>query len=535
MAKQYLDLDGLKTYDELIKNYSDAKLNSAVTTLNSKINKKSDVTNLENGSADDSIQMTDKKNSGNTQSKATGVKAMALGLNTKAQADNSLTAGYQTETDSAATNSAAFGYGTKAQSNGEFVVGWFNETAANIFFQVGNGTSDSARSSAFKVLSDGRAQVKGAPTADTDVVRLTDMNTKLKSYVPTTRTVNGKALSSNITLGASDVGVTETVFPGLKKTGTVTSVSGGDGLSGTVTESGSISHAVPTGAAATASGFYKVKTDKFGHIIGLTAVSKTDITALGVPASDTNTQYILTVNGLNIDLQASTDGKTYTTQDSITVPYSLKAESDGDGNNIANTYLKKAGGTIANDLVIKGNLTVNGTQTVNKTTNLDVKNAMIYSNADGATLATNGGIGIKKNSTDIYGIVYDPATDSVKLGVGKADANGVFTFNDGEGESPVATRADSSALTNAHLIIWNSAKNRFEDSGHTYADIETLVSNVNSKLANYVAIAGAQTVTGKKTFSGGIACSVAPTANTDVLRNEDVDSIPTASINALFG
>lgn len=46
----------------------------------------------------------------------------------------------------------------------------------------------------------------------------------LSGYVPTSRKVNGKALTADINLGASDVGVTETAFPGLKKVGTVTGV-----------------------------------------------------------------------------------------------------------------------------------------------------------------------------------------------------------------------------------------------------------------------------------------------------------------------
>lgn len=45
-----------------------------------------------------------------------------------------------------------------------------------------------------------------------------------ENTVPKTRKINNKALSSDITLGAADVGVTETAFPGLKKTGTVTGV-----------------------------------------------------------------------------------------------------------------------------------------------------------------------------------------------------------------------------------------------------------------------------------------------------------------------
>lgn len=109
----------------------------------------------------------------------------------------------------------------------------------------------------------------------------------LSGYVPITRTVNNKALSADITLSAADVGVNTTNFPGLNKTGTVTSVSGGDGLSGSVTTSGSIAHAAPTGAAVTESGFYKVATDKFGHVTNATAVTKDDITGLGIPGSDT--------------------------------------------------------------------------------------------------------------------------------------------------------------------------------------------------------------------------------------------------------
>ena len=45
-----------------------------------------------------------------------------------------------------------------------------------------------------------------------------------ENTVPKTRKINNKALSSDITLGAADVGVTEAAFPGLNKTGTVTGV-----------------------------------------------------------------------------------------------------------------------------------------------------------------------------------------------------------------------------------------------------------------------------------------------------------------------
>lgn len=64
----------------------------------------------------------------------------------------------------------------------------------------------------------------------------------LSGYVPTSRTVNGKALTGDISLGAADVGVNTTNFPGLNKTGTVTSVAVkmNDSVKGTITSSGTI-------------------------------------------------------------------------------------------------------------------------------------------------------------------------------------------------------------------------------------------------------------------------------------------------------
>ena len=54
--------------------------------------------------------------------------------------------------------------------------------------------------------------------------RIGNTDIDLSGYVPTTRKINNKTLSSDINLGASDVGVTEAAFPGLNKTGTVTAV-----------------------------------------------------------------------------------------------------------------------------------------------------------------------------------------------------------------------------------------------------------------------------------------------------------------------
>lgn len=78
-----------------------------------------------------------------------------------------------------------------------------------------------------------------------------------------------------------------------KKVDKTITITGTGGLSGggNLAESRTISHAVPVGAAAKTSGLYKIATDKFGHVTSTAAVTKTDITALGIPATDTNTTY----------------------------------------------------------------------------------------------------------------------------------------------------------------------------------------------------------------------------------------------------
>ena len=61
----------------------------------------------------------------------------------------------------------------------------------------------------------------------------------LSGYVPTSRKINNKALTADISLGAADVGVTESAFPGLKKVGTVTGVKM-NGAAKTVAADGSV-------------------------------------------------------------------------------------------------------------------------------------------------------------------------------------------------------------------------------------------------------------------------------------------------------
>lgn len=150
-----------------------------------------------------------------------------------------------------------------------------------------------------------------------------------------------------------------------------------------------------------------------------------------------------------------------------------KAYVDSKDTNLQNNKYDKTGGTISGDVVVTGDLTVQGTTTTNDTETLVVKDNLIVTNSDGATLAGLSGLIIRVNSAQSYGIVYDPANEgTVKLGLGTYNAEtGVFTFATGEG-LPVAVRALSTAWTNLHLAAWDAASNQFVDAGKAVADFQ---------------------------------------------------------------
>lgn len=132
----------------------------------------------------------------------------------------------------------------------------------------------------------------------------------------------------------------------------------------------------------------------------------------------------------------------------------------------------KTGGAISGDVDIQGNLTVIGTATYENVQSLNVKDAIIVTNIDGEPLnAALSGLAIKKNSSKAYGLMYDPTDDTVKFGEGVLDAeNKHFTFSEYEGK-PIATRADSKDLVEAHIIKWDSYINAFVDSGVKVSDL----------------------------------------------------------------
>ena len=136
--------------------------------------------------------------------------------------------------------------------------------------------------------------------------------------------------------------------------------------------------------------------------------------------------------------------------------------------NVNLEVLEKTGGTISGNLSVQGNLNVAGTTVTKDTETLLVKDNIVVTNSDKAELLNLSGLAINKNASQTYGIMYDPTTDSVKLGLGSIDETGKFTFS--ENGNPVAVRADSSLLVDGHLIKWDATNNRFVDSGKSVDD-----------------------------------------------------------------
>lgn len=176
-------------------------------------------------------------------------------------------------------------------------------------------------------------------------------------------------------------------------------------------------------------------------------------------------------------------------------------------------YLLKTGGVISGDLTIQQNLTVQGTTKTENTETLNVKDAIVVTNSDGADIsATLAGFVIRLNATDCYGIIYDKSSDSVKLGLGKI-TDGKFAFNTGEGEA-VATRADSTALTNGHLIQWDGTNLKFVDAQMTVEQIIAIDANLDNTILDLRKLtASVETLTTKVTTVEGTANAAQSAAN----------------------
>lgn len=133
-------------------------------------------------------------------------------------------------------------------------------------------------------------------------------------------TINGAKISTNpkitVTVGGSGNAVTTASF-----SGTVLTLTKGATYN-------NYSHPAGSGASKS-TGLYKFSTDSTSHISGVTAVTKSDITALGIPSSDTNTTY---------SFSSGTGGFTVTSSGGYSQTVSIgKPSTAGTADKVANT------------------------------------------------------------------------------------------------------------------------------------------------------------------------------------------------------
>lgn len=166
----------------------------------------------------------------------------------------------------------------------------------------------------------------------------------------------------------------------------------------------------PAGSAPSkASGFYKFSTDSTSHVASVTAVTKADITALGIPAQNTNTTYTF-ANGSAGNFTVTPSGGSAQTV-SVGKPANA-GNADTVGGISPSAFVKKAGD------IMTGALTINQTSSVAPLTlhGTDVSSYVQFINS-GAQTAEVG----YTNSLGAY-LYNDKLTTHPCISLGRVDS-----------------------------------------------------------------------------------------------------------------
>lgn len=151
----------------------------------------------------------------------------------------------------------------------------------------------------------------------------------------------------------------------------------------------------PAGSAPSkASGFYKFSTDSTSHVASVTAVTKADITALGIPAQNTNTTYTFANGSAGNFIVTPSGGSAQTV--SVGKPANA-GNADTVGGISPSAFVKKAGDTMT------------GTLTINQT-------------SSAAPLTLHG--------TDVSSYVQFINSGAQTAEVGYTDSLGTYLYND---------------------------------------------------------------------------------------------------------
>lgn len=170
----------------------------------------------------------------------------------------------------------------------------------------------------------------------------------------------------------------------------------------------------PTGEAANKTlGLYKVATDATSHVKQVAAVTKADITALGIPAQNTNTTYTF-ANGSAGNFTVTPSGGSAQTV-SVGKPANA-GNADTVGGISPSAFVKKAGDTMTGSLYFNNNSGISVAVTVDGNHTVEIGSAVTgewargysFNNNSGAALAAIGCLGGGQTLSYAYiGSTYD--------------------------------------------------------------------------------------------------------------------------------
>ena len=190
----------------------------------------------------------------------------------------------------------------------------------------------------------------------------------------------------------------------------------------------------PAGSAPSkASGFYKFSTDSTSHVASVTAVTKSDITALGIPAQNTNTTYTF-ANGSAGNFTVTPSGGSAQTV-SVGKPANA-GNADTVGGISPSAFVKKAGDTMT------GALTINQTSSV-------------------APLTLHG--------TDVSSYVQFINSGAQTAEVGYTDSLGTYLYNDKLTTHPCISLGRVDSLADGASYYYNAKHYSLLHEGN-YAD-----------------------------------------------------------------
>lgn len=309
----------------------------------------------------------------------------------------------------------------------------------------------------------------------------------------------------------------------------------------------------PAGSAPSkASGFYKFSTDSTSHVASVTAVAKSDITALGIPAQNTNTTYTF-ANGSAGNFTVTPSGGSAQTV-SVGKPANA-GNADTVGGISPSAFVKKAGDTMTGNLNFDNNTGIITTITADGSHNVKIGSAITggwargynFNNNSGATLAAIGCLGGGQTLSYAYiGNTYEntwqrwnssgstvtvPLTTAAITSSDLIKANRISTANikiECNNDDILDGRSSEINNYNSHLYLQhNSATNLVCCSGGGKVGIG--VNTPTEKLH----VAGNVLVTGKVSAAGGFFKESDARLKTDIkplcYTLDQICSIPTVS------